>query len=70
MTLLSAIVPDSGAGGTYTSNIFDAGGIVGWQEIAWTGNSGELPAGAQTDETVDMTGNVLLYHLNNDSELR
>ncbi|RMD46230.1 MAG: LamG domain-containing protein, partial [Aquificota bacterium] len=59
--------------GTYTSEVFNASGSALWNELIWTSNAyGDLPNNQQTEttfirENFNMTGNVLLMHLNNDS---
>jgi hypothetical protein len=54
--------------GFYESGVKDAGGIVLWKNISWNnlslGLGLELPNNQQITERVDMSGNVLLYHLN------
>ena len=60
--------------GSYTSLVIDAGSLTNWKNISWTGNAiGELPDYQQVESrygsgNVNMTGNVLLLHLNNDSD--
>lgn len=56
--------------GEFTSRLFDTGFNSQWNNISWINNAiGELPAN-QTIETkygkgnINMTGNVLLFHLN------
>ncbi|MBI2131010.1 hypothetical protein HYU10_04540, partial [Candidatus Woesearchaeota archaeon] len=62
--------------GTYLSRIFDAGGIVSWKNLSWGERVpyGEELPNNRYNETgngifggINMTGNVLLFHLNNDS---
>jgi len=59
--------------GTYTSQVFDAGGLARWTNISWNEGApygNELPDNKQV-ETVqsgaNMTGNILLLHLNDGS---
>ncbi|MFH1522038.1 MAG: BspA family leucine-rich repeat surface protein, partial [archaeon] len=65
--------------GNYTSQIFDAGSAVSWNNLSWDSEYGwfndsdaELPADAEDTSSSDggfnMTGNVLLMHFNNDSD--
>ncbi|MDO8459803.1 MAG: hypothetical protein Q7S74_01715 [Nanoarchaeota archaeon] len=61
--------------GTYTSQIFGNGGLARWNNISWIQGGyyqQELPNN-QAVETglggANMTGNVLLMHLNNDSSV-
>ena len=65
-TGFSALVLDGNNSGSYISPIFDAESVKAWESIAWTANVGELPQDGRSDESFDMHGNVLLYHLNND----
>ncbi len=62
--------------GNFTSAVFDAGGVSSWDNISWIEGvpyGEELPDN-QADELettlggANMTGNVLLMHLNNDSD--
>jgi hypothetical protein len=67
--------------GNYTSSVIDAGSLVSWSNISWCEGSGclnlygeELPANqkgqqrvADKDLRINMTGNVLLMHFNNQS---
>src|SRR3989344_7604515 len=59
--------------GTFTSQIFDAGASKVWNDISWVSNAiGELPASQAVEPSfgsgnMNMTGNTLLLHLNNDS---
>src|SRR3989338_4263599 len=61
--------------GTYLSKIFDGGSVIDWQNISWIEG---LPYGEESpsnglDESlntiggINMSGNVLLFHFNNDS---
>jgi len=53
--------------GTYESEVKDAGGIVEWGNISWNGliiGLGELPDNQGKDSSANMSGNVLLMHLN------
>ena len=52
--------------GNYTSKIFDGAANTFWVSISWLSNIGELLNNQQSDVTVNMTGNVLLMHFNND----
>ncbi|MBI2111937.1 LamG domain-containing protein, partial [Candidatus Woesearchaeota archaeon] len=56
-----------GLNGTFTSQVFDAGPSATWNNISWVSNSGEMPSNQVVTPTINMTGNVLLIHLNNDS---
>ncbi|MBU0532584.1 right-handed parallel beta-helix repeat-containing protein, partial [Candidatus Micrarchaeota archaeon] len=49
--------------GSYLSQIFNAGATVQWNNISWLSNTGELLDNQQSDVTVNMTGNKLLFHL-------
>lgn len=62
-----ALVLDDSALGVYTSRVFDAGRTVYWGDIEWSARIGELPNGGLADASVDMAGNVLLFHLNKDA---
>ena len=59
--------------GNFTSQIFNAGGNSQWNNISWVSSAiGELPANQLVETSfgsgnVNMTGNVLLMHFNNDS---
>ena len=57
--------------GTYESNVKDAGSIVSWENISWNGlvdgSLGELPNNKGTDSGANMSGNVLLMHMNEES---
>jgi len=59
--------------GTYTSEVFDASGATTWNSIAWTRGalySLDLPDNQQTEfvsDGADMTGNVLLLHMDETS---
>jgi len=59
--------------GTFFSQIFNAGGPSQWNNISWVSNAiGELPSNQITETSfgsgnINMTGNVLLLHFNNDS---
>ncbi|MBU1020133.1 MAG: LamG domain-containing protein, partial [Firmicutes bacterium] len=56
--------------GTYISQIFNAGSSSTWGNISWVSNAiGELPSNGVTETSFDngnanMTGNVLLMHMN------
>src|SRR3989338_4630839 len=62
--------------GNYTSKIFSAGSTSQWNNISWISNAiGELPNNGANEITlntfgsgnINMTGNVLLMHFNNDT---
>jgi len=61
--------------GSYTSSIKDAGGIASWDKISWTPQQPyykELPNNKGQESgyptgNADMTGNVLLLHMNEES---
>ncbi len=59
--------------GNYTSRIFTANYTASWNNITWTQNAiGELPSNKKTetefgDGNIDMSGNVLLLHMNEQS---
>ncbi len=59
--------------GNYTSKVFDGGNVTSWDNITWTEGAPyneELPDNAQREPTlggVDMNGNVLLLHLNDEN---
>lgn len=59
--------------GTYTSKIFDAGISSSWDNITWASNAmGELPGNKEVETkfaagNADMTGNVLLMHMDESS---
>ena len=65
----------SAGSGTFTSRIRDAGGSAKWDSLVWTPEAPygkELPGNAQTEtayptDNANMTGNVVLYHLNESS---
>jgi len=61
------VLDNTSTAGLYTSQVFDAGGVVKWKSMEWVGNVGELPDEGMTDESFDMSGNVLLFHLNKDA---
>ena len=63
---IDGLVLDNSTAGIYTSQVFDAGGVVKWKSIEWVGNVGELPNDSLTDKSIDMSDNVLLFHLNKD----
>ncbi|MFH1585549.1 MAG: LamG-like jellyroll fold domain-containing protein [archaeon] len=54
--------------GTYESEVKDAGAIVNWTNISWNGliggGLGELPDNQGVDSGANMSGNVLLMHMN------
>jgi len=60
------------ANGTFTSGVFDAGGLANWNNIAWvpkrpTGKElpdNGVPETAYDSSNANMTGNVLLMHMN------
>jgi lysophospholipase L1-like esterase len=64
---IDGVVLDGGTVGSYTSQVFDAGGVVKWNNIEWISNVGELPNDRMTDKSFDMSGNMLLLHLNQDA---
>lgn len=58
--------------GNYTSQVFDATMDAIWNNISWISNTGELPGGLVVEDSfavsgINMSSNVFLYHLNNDS---
>src|SRR3989344_8788800 len=67
--------------GNYSSSVIDAGSLVSWSNISWCEGSGcidhygqELPpnqnglrTSSSTDRRINMTGNLALLHLNQDS---
>jgi hypothetical protein len=62
--------------GNFTSEIFDAGALANWTNISWVSSAiGELPNKRRNEVSngdwgsgvLNMTGNFLLYHFNNDS---
>jgi len=62
--------------GTYESKVYDANSTVSWKNITWTPGSyyyqQELPNNQQVETLTggaNMTGNVLLMHLNNDTSV-
>ena len=65
----------SNGSGNYTSSVKDAGGTSSWDNIAWVPErpiSKELPDNTQSETAynsgnANMTGNVLLMHLNESS---
>lgn len=65
----------SNGSGTFISRVFDAGGSTTWNSIGWNPQRPyykELPNNAQTENSynegnADMSGNVLLLHLNESS---
>jgi hypothetical protein len=71
-TTLNAIsLDDYSSDGVYTSDIFDAGIVVGWKNMSWGEESlfgGELPDNKESNSRIDMGGNVLLMHLNDGDE--
>ncbi|MBU0470474.1 MAG: hypothetical protein KJ984_03290, partial [Nanoarchaeota archaeon] len=50
--------------GSYTSQIFDAGSTSNWTNISWLSNAGELLDNQGIDTTINMSGNILLMHMN------
>ncbi len=64
---LDALVLDSSSTGSFVSQVFNGGGKVFWSGIEWIDNAGELPDDGMSDESVDLLGNVLLFHLNKDA---
>ncbi len=53
--------------GTYESQVKDAGSIVSWGNISWNRgetSAQELPNNQATSGSVNMSGNVLLMHMN------
>ncbi len=75
VTIKALMLNDSFAAGYFDSQVFDAGKIVQWKNISWISNAiGELTNNKQTEEYfadwgVNMSKNVLLMHLNNDSSI-
>ncbi len=63
---IDAVVLNGGTLGLYTSQVFDAGGVFEWNGIEWVSNVGELPNDRLSDQSFDMSANVLLFHLNQD----
>lgn len=58
--------------GGYLSRIFDASGTVDWTNITYSLEypyGEELPNNQQDVNWFNMTGNVLLFHMNNDSSI-
>ena len=55
--------------GTFISQIFNVGSTSQWNNISWLSNVGELPNNQQSDVTVNLSENIVLYHLNNDSSI-
>jgi len=72
---LDAIVLNASAFGNYTSQVFSRSVTVSWNNISWASNAlGDLPANRATETSfahgnANMSGNILLLHLNNDSSL-
>jgi hypothetical protein len=64
---LDALVLDNSSAGSFVSQVFGEGDKVFWSGIEWIGNSGELPDEGMSDESVNLLGNVLLFHLNKDA---
>ena len=64
---IDALVLNNGSAGSYTSQVFDGGEGAHWGSIEWMSNIGELPDEGMSDESVDLLGNVLLFHLNKDA---
>ena len=64
---IDALVLDNSTMGFYTSQVFDAGVVVDWESIRWVSNVAELPNAGMADPSVDMSGNVLLFHLDRDA---
>lgn len=52
--------------GSYLSKVFNAGYFSNWENLSWVSNTGELPDNLESNPSIDMSGNVLLFHLNND----
>lgn len=53
--------------GHYTSSVKDAGGLAAWDNLSWIEAlpyGEELPDGGGSDAGADMSGNLLLLHLN------
>jgi Zn-dependent metalloprotease len=72
LTTDSIFLTSGSSTGTYTSAVYDAGSSTTWDTISWLSNTlGESSEGKE-DETgsksgnLDMTGNALLYHFDND----
>ncbi len=65
----------SNINGTYVSQIFDAGSSVTWLNLSWVGSAfGDIPNYKATENYfgnsgANMSGNVLLMHLNNNSAI-
>ncbi len=59
--------------GNYSSPVFDGGGLSEWLNISWTPGTlyqGELPPNGEIEtypEGINMSGNTLLLHFNNNS---
>lgn len=60
-TLGSVILAGTNSTGIYTSKVFNAGSTAYWKNISW---SEELPYGEELPSKFNMSGNVLLLHLN------
>jgi hypothetical protein len=70
-TLSSVTLSDYSSDGIYSSDVFDAGSIVGWKNISWskeTSSSGELPDNKGSDSRINMLDNTFLAHLNDGTE--
>jgi len=78
ISLLNDTVGTYYSQGNYTSEAFDGGGLVNWTEIKWSEYfpyEKELPASQEVESdysegNINMTGNVLLLHFDNDSYYR
>ncbi|MBD3355324.1 hypothetical protein GF361_05050, partial [Candidatus Woesearchaeota archaeon] len=57
----------SGTSGNFTSQIFDAGTSTQWNNISWISDTGALPDNKAENPSIDLTGNVLLMHLDESS---
>lgn len=54
--------------GTYISQVFDAGGNTTWYNVTWEYMvTGGLPDNGESDQFLDMTGNILLSHYDNNT---
>jgi hypothetical protein len=55
--------------GTYLSQIFDSNTTgTAWDNISWVSNTGELLDNEGVDKTINMSGNILLLHMNEKGE--
>ncbi len=53
--------------GEFTSQIFDAGTSTQWNNISWISDTGAIPDNRAENPSIDLTGNVLLMHLDESS---